>query len=103
VQYILVLQWRATSEADFDSLIDVEDALESDLDDNLGYVDGHDFGSGEMNIFIHTDFPRDAFQAAQSMLISNPRRADLRAAFRSSDGDQYTVLWPEELQEFSVS
>ena len=103
MHYILVLQWPATCEADFDALIDVEDLLESGLPDNLGYVDGHDFGSGEMNVFIHTDVPRDAFQAALSTLAAGTRRTDLRAAFRSADGDRDTVLGPAGRQEFSVA
>jgi len=57
VRYILVLQWPADSEADFDALISVEDQVETALGPYAS-VDGHDFGSGEMNIFVETDQPK---------------------------------------------
>lgn len=103
MNFILVLQWPAASEADYELLISMEDRLESELDEAYGYVDGHDFGSGEMNIFIHTDLPIDAFRSAEAALGGVPSWAMVRAAYRSTDGDDYTVVWPETLQEFSVS
>lgn len=103
MQFILVLQWSAASEADFDALVAMEDALESDLDESHGFVDGHDFGSGEMNIFVHTDRPLEAFRDAETSLGADPKWVDVRAAYRATDGDEYTVVWPETLQEFSVS
>ena len=73
-KYILVLQWPATSEADFDALISTEEALlQSGLLDAYGVVDGHDFGAGEMNIFIHTDRPLEAFQQAMRSLRTDRR------------------------------
>lgn len=78
-------------------------ALEAGLDAAHGFVDGHDFGSGEMNIFVHTDLPFAAFQDAQASLSIAQRWGDLRAAFRSTDSDLYTVVWPETLLKFSVS
>ena len=56
MKYQLVLQFYASSIEDFDQLIEIEEMLESTLG-NLHEVDGHDFGSGEMNIFIHTNDP----------------------------------------------
>ena len=103
MKFILVLQWSATSEAEYDALISMEDRLESEFDEAYGYVDGHDFGSGEMNIFVHTDLPLDAFRSAGTALRGHPGWATVRAAYRPTDGDDYTVVWPETLQEFSVS
>lgn len=103
MQFILVLQWSAASESDYEALLAMEDALEADLDAAHGFVDGHDFGSGEMNIFVQTDLPFAAFQDAQASLSIDQRWADVRAAFRSTDSDLYTVVWPETLLEFSVS
>jgi hypothetical protein len=103
VKYILVLQWPATSEADFDGLISIEDLLEADLPDACGFVDGHDFGAGEMNIFVQTDRPLEAFQDAMTSLSPDPRWAAVRAAYRPVDGDRYVVLWPKTLEVFSVS
>ncbi|MHA7154982.1 hypothetical protein [Arthrobacter sp. TMN-50] len=101
-EYILVLQWPATSEADFDALVSMEDLLQADLPDACGFVDGHDFGAGEMNIFVQTDRPLEAFQHAMTSLGTDPRWAGVRAAYRPADGERYLVVWPKALQAFSV-
>lgn len=85
-----------------DALIALEETLESNLNEAHSYVDGHDFGSGEMNLFIHTDRLLDAFRDARACLVVDQRWSDVRAAYRSAEGDQYTVVWPETLREFSV-
>ncbi len=102
-KYILVLQWPATSDADFDALISMEDLLQSDLLDAYGVVDGHDFGAGEMNIFIETDRPLEAFQHARTTLGTDWRWASVRAAYRPVGEERYVVLWPKALEVFSVS
>lgn len=103
MKYVLVLQWPGTCEADFDALIAIEDLLEANLPDAHGFVDGHDFGAGEMNIFVHTDRPLEAFQDAMTSLSPDPRWAGVRAAYRPADGDRYVVVWPKALSVFSVS
>jgi hypothetical protein len=80
-------------------------SMETDLNAALGdhaTVDGHDFGSGEMNIFIDTDRPTQAFSDALATLGARARWAEVRAAYRDATGDVYTVLWPQGLKEFSV-
>ncbi len=67
MRYQLVLQFPASSEEDFEWLVRVEDEL-INLFDSQHQVDGHDFGSGEMNIFIHTDLPREALEQAKVVL-----------------------------------
>ncbi|CAN5160803.1 hypothetical protein BH09ACT2_BH09ACT2_09950 [soil metagenome] len=103
MKYILVLQWPDISESDYEALIAMEDRLEGDLPDAHGFVDGHDIGSGEMNIFIHTDQPLEAFRDATVVLRVNARLADVRAAYRPTEGNDYVPLWPKTLLEFSVS
>lgn len=103
MKYILVLQWPAIYEADFDALISMEHQLEADLPDAHGFVDGHDFGQGEMNIFVHTDRPLEGFQDAMISLGSNPLWANVRAAYRLAGEDRYVVVWPKTLEVFSVS
>lgn len=98
---ILVLQWPGTTEADFDALIEMEDALESGLGET-GSVNGHDFGSGEMNIFVATDQPIEVFAMARRILSDRPTWSDIRAAFRDANGETYDVLWPPGLTEFRV-
>jgi hypothetical protein len=102
-KYILILQWPATSVADFDALISMEDLLESHLPAAHGVVDGHDFGAGEMNIFVQTERPLEAFQDAMTSLGPDPRWASVRAAYRPAHGDRYVVVWPKTLELFSVS
>ena len=101
VRYILVLQWPGDSEADFDALMSMEEQVGAALG-RYASVDGHDFGSGEMNIFIETDRPTEAFGDAANTLRESPRWSDMRAAYRLAQGGPYEILWPQSLREFSV-
>jgi hypothetical protein len=102
MKYQLVLQFETSDINDFDQLIEIEDRLENTLDQSHE-VDGHDFGSGEMNIFIYTENPSDAFVAAKVQLIQSELNG-MKAAFRETDGDTYTVLWPNDFSgEFNVT
>lgn len=101
--HILVLQWPVSSEADFETLIAMEDLLEAGLPKAHGFVDGHDVGAGEMNISVHTDRPAEAFRYAMALLTAHPGWAGVRAAYRRIDGDRYVVVWPQTLDVFSVS
>lgn len=101
MRHILVLQWHGSSETDFEALIALEDALERSLSESA-IVDGHDFGSGEMNIFIETDEPARTFSEVRAVLSQEPRWFDVRAAHREASGEIYTVLWPVGQTEFRV-
>lgn len=79
-----------------------EALLQSDLLGPYSIVDGHDFGAGEMNIFIHTDQPLEAFQHAMTSLATNRRWVSVRAAYRPIDGERFVVVWPKELEVFSM-
>ena len=95
------MQWPGGSEADFDALVSMEDQVEAALGP-YAVVDGHDFGSGEMNIFVETDRPTEAFADAANALREGQRWGDLRAAYREARGGAYEILWPRGLREFSV-
>jgi len=101
MRHILVLQWLGSTEDDFEVLVEMEDALESRFGE-AGTVDGHDFGSGEMNIFIETNHPIQAFTTAKEILGDRPAWSDVRAAFREASGETYDVLWPPGLTDFNV-
>jgi hypothetical protein len=101
VQYILVLQWPGDSKTDFEALISMEEQVDTVLG-RYASVDGHDFGSGEMNIFIETDRAPEAFADAANALREGSRWGDLRAAYREADGGPYEILWPLSLLKFSV-
>ena len=101
MKYLLVLQFPGEQIEDFDELL----ALELDLGLSLRgehVVDGHDFGSGEMNIFIHTDNPEEALRCAKVPLNKLTTKHYI-AAFRDIEGKDYTVLFPDAFRGlFSV-
>jgi hypothetical protein len=100
VKYVLTLQWPASSIEDYDDLIELEDMLIENL---TGEVDGHDAGSGEMNIFIRTDSPRTTFEDAKSILGETSLWPNVRIAYRDIEGAEYTILWPKDLKSFDVA
>jgi hypothetical protein len=58
MKYQLVIQLAAESLDDFDNLVVLEETIRTKLElSSNTLVDGHDFGLGEFNIFIHTDEP----------------------------------------------
>jgi len=93
VNYQLVIQ---LSGDDLDALVRLEEAVVERLGD-LGDVDGHDIGRGEMNIFIFTDNPRRAFDRIRPTLTGA-----FAAAFRQVEADSYVVLFPPGLKSFDV-
>jgi len=97
MKYQLVLQFPGDKIEDFDELL----KLELDLGLSLGgahIVDGHDFGSSEMNIFIHTDNPEEAFKHAKTFL-DKLTTEEYIAAFRETDSDDYSVLFPSSFED----
>ena len=92
-RYQLVLQFRGKSL----NGLDVLGALESDLTSALGDsadVDGHDIGSGEVNIFVFTSTPLEAFATAKPVLKKARLLKNVIAAYRDIDGELFTVVWP---------
>jgi len=93
MKFQLVLQFPANSVADYDEMV----ALEDKLIENLGVsanVDGHDCGSGEMNIFVHTNEPEKIFERIRPVLAKQKLLENLVAAYREMTGKDYTVVWP---------
>jgi len=80
----------------FDKMIELEDRLiEATADDPIAEVDGHDAGSGEMNIFLLTNAPQDAFDSLRPIVKASAaaRSWGYRAAYRRLDGDEFHDLW----------
>jgi len=102
MSYQLVLQWPATEHDSFEALVGMEEALLEGLD-SRHEVDGHDIGRAEMNIFVLTDDPIAAFAEAHRVLSAHPAVWNMRAAFRLVGAEDFTVVWPKGLSEFSVS
>lgn len=101
MKFVLVLQWPASSIKDYDEMILVENALIDGIGD-IAEIDGHDAGSGEVNIFLHTNEPRLAFEAAKKTLGSRDFLIGLRAGYRERSGTVYQPIWPSELSSFSL-
>src|SRR4029077_19747272 len=101
MKYQLVLQWPFSSNADYDRLISLEEKIQDGLGE-LGIVDGHDYGSGEMNIFIHTNEPEVVFAKVKSMLDLGNEADKLKAGYRDFDEEYYVAIYPQGLGHFSV-
>jgi hypothetical protein len=102
VTYQLVLQFPGDTLSDLDAMVALEDALIEDLVDSAD-VDGHDFGSGETNIFIFTDNPEATFATAKRRLQREGRLDSVTAAYRPVDGERYTVIWPKDFtKQFTI-
>ena len=97
----LVLQFTAEGVTDFDELIAVEERLIEQLND-LAFVDGHDFGESEFNLFVLTNNPVAAFEKAERLIQDECVQSTMRAAFRERNSEKYVILWPPTLIEFSV-
>jgi hypothetical protein len=101
MKYQLVFRLPAESSEDLDAVIELEDALAEKLE-GFAEVDGHDIGSGEMNVFIHTDKPVEAFERSRAELRERGMLSTVQVAYRHRDLEAYTVLWPVGLANFSL-
>ena len=101
MKYQLVFQMDSDIEDGFDQLIKLEDKLRDELDSSV--VDGHDFGNGEMNVFVLTDDPIKAFEEAKGDVDEIFGLSKVKAAFRLISSDVYIAIWPSDLTEFNVS
>lgn len=102
MKYQLVLQWPANAIEDYDVIVNIENVLIECLS-KKHEVDGHDAGSGEVNIFLRTDDPMAAFNEIKDAIGIRDFWPDARIAFREITGNQYTILWPADLFLFRVT
>ena len=102
MRYQLVIQFEAIYLSDFDDLMRFEEALRNAIGDSAT-VDGHDFGSGELNIFVLTDHPESTCQLVQEISASIHPIQRMAIAFRELTGGEFSILWPQDLKKFSVS
>ena len=106
LRYQLVVQFPSEDDRDVEALhrlTDLEERLDAVLpDESNDTVDGHDMGSGEMNIFIYTNTPVKTFERIRPLIGEHGPRPDYRAAYREVRGEDYTIVWPTDLQEFGV-
>ncbi len=94
MKYQLVIQYPlGNASADiFDKLLMIEQELGMVLKGSH-IVNGHDIGLAEMNIFIHTNDPDEAFNLAKTILSDNDLEM-IVAAYRDRQDENYSVIWP---------
>jgi len=93
---MVVVQFQTTGDpADFNKLIRIEDSLiQGFSQNNLAIVDGHDFGSGTMNIIIKPRrSPEDAVTIVKAYLKHHEVLDKAVIAIRQRNG-QHLVVWP---------
>ena len=101
-EYQLVFQLRGSSQLDFEEMIALEGELRSGIGE-LGEVDGHDVGQGQMNVFVLTPSPIRCFERVRLLPGFARAMPRLKVAFRPLDGDGYEVLHPPGLSSFTVT
>jgi len=101
IQLVIQFPLAGATAEEFDRLLMIENEFGLVLR-NGHQVDGHDIGYEEMNIFIHTNDPYEAFDLVKNTLSEN-NLSNIVAAFREIKGDDYTVIWPvNHTEEFIV-
>ena len=99
MKFQLVIQFRPTGALDFEKLVAMEDALITELGDSA-IVDGHDIGSGEFNIFVVTDHPKESFVRTQRLLEGMKPEGAMNVAYRDPNDERFVILWPPNSPEF---
>jgi hypothetical protein len=102
MEYLLVLQLPSfSSVGEYDLLISLEESIRESIG-GIATVDGHDIGSGEMNIFLFTENPKLAFERIKTMPSVAKHVPDMKVGYREVGEDEYTPLYPEGLKLFAV-
>jgi hypothetical protein len=92
MDYQLVLQFRGDDCLDFDAMVSLEDEIQQ-IVEPTAEVDGHDVGSGEVNIFILTADPVATFQRVKPLLSAASVLNKVSIAYRELRSDDFTFLW----------
>jgi hypothetical protein len=100
MECMLVLQWLSSSTAkELDLLISLEDQIREGIGDH-GNVDGHDIGSGEMNIFIFTEEPQATFERVKNIGSIPNHLSNFKAGYREVGEDDFAPLYPRASTTF---
>lgn len=80
--------------------------IESELQEVLGQaaeLDGYDVSAKEINLFVLTPDPRQAFRKVKGVLEKSGIVQGVSAAFRLVGGAQFTSVWPlRAMRKFSL-
>lgn len=101
MKYQLVLQMSASSIKDYDEMIEIEEIIISGLGE-IGDVDGHDAGAGEMNIFILINEPQLASERIKALLRARDAMPNFKVAYREIKKNDYTIIHPYNLTHFTI-
>ncbi len=99
MKYQLVIQFSENS-MKFDEIIKFENIIADELTE-MAEVDGHDIGSGEINIFIFTDNPKFSFKKIKNILNAN-KIDNFNVAYRDIRKENYVILYPNNLKKFNI-
>lgn len=102
MEYQLVIQFEASSTEDFGFFLKFENRLIEKLKDD-SEVDGHDFGTAEMNVFVFTNHPDHTVVAVKALASEMYPNRPMKIGYRKLSEDYYAVLWPPGLTEFKIA
>jgi hypothetical protein len=98
----LVLQFSPWASGDLDQLVALEDELIATLPEEAS-IDGHDMGSNEANIFIHTRDPQRTLLECVQVVGRLGLLSLFSAGHRPLSGNRYARAWPRgDESSFSV-
>ncbi|WP_146072086.1 ABC transporter [Bryocella elongata] len=98
-----MIEFESSTMESFNELQPLEELLRSGFgDDPDVLVDGHDFGTGIFNIFIHTNTPEPTFEKTLAIIEGARPGAELRAGYRDFNEDDYVPLHPQSLESFEL-
>jgi hypothetical protein len=99
----LVLQFKGNAMPNFGSLVIFEDNLQR-IVEPIAEVDGHDIGTGEINVFVLTADPVATFERTKPLLTDESLLHKVSAAYRDLRSDKYVVVWPEgSTEDFTIA
>jgi hypothetical protein len=92
-KFQLIVQFPEGHFATFDKMIALEMRIAGWLP-RTAVLDGHDIGSGTVNFFIDVNAPEAVAQRIRSKVLTRVDQRHCRIAYRPSDGEIFTNLWP---------
>lgn len=102
----LVLQFQGDDDDTLDKVIALEDRLIEALGSSTSAeVDGHEPGDGVINLVLLAKNATKVWEKIEPIVEDASDELDINAvAFRSLDGEDFTVLWPVDYEgEFELA
>ncbi|CCB65719.1 MULTISPECIES: hypothetical protein [unclassified Hyphomicrobium] len=102
----LVLQFQGDDDDTLDKVIALEDRLIEALGNSTSAeVDGHEPGDGVINLVLLAKNATKVWEKIEPIVEDASDELDINAvAFRSLDGEDFTVLWPVDYEgEFELA